>query len=74
MTMTYSYLSEAGSSTPDQKQHHNLNGEHEKFGGSQHSLNSTNTVTSSGVSTIDDPEHFSVQKQRKDLVEEGIKR
>lgn len=71
--------SEPGSGTPDQKQHQVLpseDSEMKSFGGSQHSLNSNNasnnTLSSSGP--IDDPEHITVQKQRKELVEEGIKR
>lgn len=70
---------EPGSGTPDQKQHQVLpseDSEMKSFGGSQHSLNSNNasnnTLSSSGP--IDDPEHITVQKQRKELVEEGIKR
>ena len=44
--------------------------EENSHGGSQQSLNSTNTVSSAS----DNPEQIIVQKQRKELVEEGIKR
>jgi len=40
-------------------------------GGSQHSLNSTTTVSSV---PSDYPDHIIEQKQRKELMEEGIKR
>lgn len=45
--------------------------EENSHGGSQQSLNST---TSSVPSASDNPEQIIVQKQRKELVEEGIKR
>ena len=47
------------------------------YGGSQNSLNSNTTVSSSGVSslaTMDDPEQIIVAKQKKETMEEGIKR
>ena len=48
-------------------------------GGSQQSLNSTTTVSSSGISSQtptvpDDLEQIEVLKKRKEIMEEGIKR
>lgn len=75
-------LENGGGGTPDQNKahsHQNELSESKSFGGSQHSINSAGTATSSSgigsLGLLDDPEHTTVlQKQRKELFEEGIKR